>query len=312
MRITRQLEDLRLEQRPVILAVGSFDGVHRGHQAVFRQVGEKARVADSEAWAMTLDPHPLKVLKPEAAPPLLTSTEHKLRLIEPLGIDGCIVMPFTRDLAEEEPEAFLDHLCRNIPTLSELVVGANWTFGHRARGNVELLREQAPGRGFKPTVMDAIDWQGAPISSTRIRQVIAEGHLDQAEEMLGRPFSILGTVVPGKRIGTRLGFPTANLDPHNEVRPPSGVYATKVGCGSRMYSGAAFLAESEDAKSSPSGFIVEVHLLDFEGDLYDRDIEVFFVEKIRDVEHFDSRGSLAEQIAKDVEQVGRLLAEEDV
>jgi len=303
MRSTRQLEDLQLEQRPVILAVGSFDGVHKGHQAIFQQVVKKARALNGEAWVLTLDPHPLKILAPETAPPLITSTEHKIRLMEPFGIDGCIVMPFTREVSREEPETFLDQLFRGIPTLTELIVGGNWTFGHHGRGNVELLNKLASSKGFVSTVMDPVLWKGEPISSTRVRQCIADGYLDQAREMLGRPFSILGTVVHGKQIGTKLGFPTANLDPHNEVRPPSGVYAARVTVDQQEYSGAAFLAGAEDVKTSPSGFIVEVHLLDFEGDIYNKDIEIFFYERVRDVRHFDSFGLLRKQIALDVEQV---------
>ena len=136
MRITQQLDDLSLEGRPVTLAVGSFDGVHRGHQLVIGLAVEMARQADGEAWVLTFDPHPLKILKPEAAPPLITSTLHKVRLIEELGVDGCVVMPFTREVAAEEPDDFLKRLKQTVPGLSGLVVGENWTFGHRGRGDV--------------------------------------------------------------------------------------------------------------------------------------------------------------------------------
>jgi riboflavin kinase / FMN adenylyltransferase len=309
VRITRQLEDLKLEHGPLVLAVGSFDGVHKGHQAIIGRAVEKARAAAGEAWTLTLDPHPLKVLKPDAAPPLITSTQHKLRLIEELGVDGCVVMPFTLELAGMEPEAFLERLKAGAPTIRELVVGSNWTFGHRGRGNVELLERQAPALGLEATVIEPIAWKGSAVSSTRIRQAVAKGHLHEAEEMMGRPFSILGTVVSGRKIGTLMGFPTANLDPHNEVRPPSGVYAVRVAVGSRLYGGAAFLAKADEAKTSPSGFILEVHLLDFERDLYGEDIEVLFVKWIRDVQHFPSRARLRDQIARDVEQVRGILAE---
>ena len=148
MRITQQLDDLRLEGRPVVLAVGSFDGVHLGHQRVIGLAVEMARKAGGEAWVLTLDPHPLKVLKPEAAPPLITSTHHKVRLIEELGVDGCVVMPFTPEVAGEEPDRFLKRLKQTVPGLSGLVVGENWTFGHRGRGDVALLKKLAPGLGF--------------------------------------------------------------------------------------------------------------------------------------------------------------------
>ena len=309
MRITRQMDDLRPETRPVVLAIGSFDGLHLGHQLILRTAVEKARAGGGEAWALTFDPHPAKVLKPEHAPPLVTSTEHKLVLMEPFGLDGCIVLPFTRELAVEEPDVFLDRLTRNIPTLAGIVVGANWTFGHRARGNAEMLQSEAPKRGFEAVVVKPLTLGGEPISSTRLRRAISRGEFDEIAAMTGRPFSILGTVVRGKQIGTRMGFPTANLDPHNEVRPPSGVYAVRVLYGGRMLPGAAFISETGDAKSGPSGFIVEVHLLDFDDDLYGRDLEMFFVRWVREVRHFPSRLQLKEQIARDVEQVREMLAE---
>ena len=309
MRITQQLDDLRLEGRPVVLAVGSFDGVHLGHQRVIGLAVEMARKAGGEAWVLTLDPHPLKILKPESAPPLITSTLHKVRLIEELGVDGCVVMPFTREVAAEEPDVFLKRLKQTVPGLCGLVVGENWTFGHRGRGDVALLKKLAPGLGFDASVVDPVLWKNAAISSTRVRQAVAKGELAEARETLGRPFSILGTVVSGKRVGRQLGFPTANLDPHNEVRPPGGVYAVQVLVGSRRFNGAAFLAEIKEAPSTPSGFVTEVHILDFDEDIYGADIEVLFIEWIRAARHFDSRGALKKQIGLDVQKARDILEE---
>ena len=307
MRITQQLDDLCLEGCPVVLAVGSFDGVHRGHQRVIGLAVEMAQKAGGEAWVLTLDPHPLKILKPEAAPPLITSTLHKVRLIEELGADGCVVMPFTRELAAEEPDAFLKRLKQTVTGLFALVVGENWTFGHRGRGDVALLKKLAPGLGFAATVVEPILWKNAAISSTRVRQAVAKGHLAEARETLGRPFSILGTVVSGKRLGRLLGFPTANLDPHNEVRPPSGVYAVQVLVNGRVLNGAAFLAETREAPSTPSGFVTEVHIMDFDEDIYGMDIEVLFIEWLRAAQHFDSRGALKKQIGLDVQKARDIL-----
>ena len=309
MRITQQLDDLRLEGRPVVLAVGSFDGVHLGHQRVIGLAVELARKAGGEAWVLTLDPHPLKILKPEAAPPLITSTLHKVRLIETLGVDGCVVMPFTREVAAEEPDVFLKRLKQTVPGLTGLVVGENWTFGHRGRGDVALLKKLAPESGFGAYVVEPVMWKNAAISSTRVRQAVAKGQLAEARETLGRPFSILGTVVSGKRVGRQLGFPTANLDPHNEVRPPGGVYAVQVLVGSRRLNGAAFLAETREAPSTPSGFVTEVHIMDFDEDIYGTDIEVLFIEWIRASRHFDSRGALKKQIGLDVQKARDILEE---
>ena len=309
MRITQQLDDLRLEGRPVVLAVGSFDGVHLGHQRVIGLAVELARKAGGEAWVLTLDPHPLKILKPEAAPPLITSTLHKVRLIETLGVDGCVVMPFTREVAAEEPDVFLKRLKQTVPGLTGLVVGENWTFGHRGRGDVALLKKLAPESGFGAYVVEPVMWKNAAISSTRVRQAVAKGQLAEARETLGRPFSIFGTVVSGKRVGRQLGFPTANLDPHNEVRPPGGVYAVQVLVGSRRLNGAAFLAETREAPSTPSGFVTEVHIMDFDEDIYGTDIEVLFIEWIRASRHFDSRGALKKQIGLDVQKARDILEE---
>lgn len=311
MRITRQLEDLRLDTRSVVLAVGYFDGVHRGHQAVIGEAVGKAAAMRGEAWVLTLDPHPLKILKPQAAPPLITSTAHKIELIDPLGIDGCVVLPFTRELAAEEPEDFVARLHRAAPNLRELVVGQNWTFGHKGRGTADLLRKLGPDNELQVCVVEPVLWKKDAISSTRIRQAVARGDLENAEQMLGRPFSILGTVVRGRHIGTQLGYPTVNLDPHNEVRPPSGVYAVYAKVHGRRWPGSAFLADLTDAKGSPSGFIVEVHILDgFDMDVYGQDVEVSFIRHVRDVQHFPGREALKRQIALDVRAVETLLSPE--
>ena len=308
MRVTQQVDDLRLEGKPIVLAAGSFDGMHKGHQVVITEAVTKAEALGGEAWALTLDPHPLKVLKPAAAPPLITSTPHKLRLMENLGVSGCVVLPFTKDVANEPAEEFIARLKKSAPTLTEIVAGDNWTFGRKAEGNVKLLRKLASVHGFSVTVMDPLLWEGSPISSTRVREAVARGDLDDAAEMLGRPFSIFGTVIRGRQIGTQLGFPTANLDPHNEVRPPNGVYAVRVVVGSREFSGAAFLAGPSFAQASPSGFVVEVHLLDFDMDIYHREIEVFFLRWIRAPQRFDSRHKLKAQIAADVAQIRQIVS----
>ncbi len=309
MRMTSQLPDLGIEPKPIVLAVGYFDGVHKGHQAVVRRAVEEARKIGGEAWPLTFDPHPLKILEPEAAPPLITSTPHKLELIEPLGADGCVVMPFTGALAAQEPDVFVASLKKMVPSLAKIVVGKNWTFGHLGRGNAALLRKLAPASGISVAVVEPLLWKGEPISSTRIRQAVSKGDLDDAREMMGRPFSILGTVVPGRHIGTQLGFPTANLNPHNEVRPPPGVYAVRARVGTRLRDGAAFVAKTGEAATTPSGPVLEVHLMDFDAELYGRDIEVFFLRWMRDAIHFPTRGQLRVQIAADVERARKILGE---
>jgi riboflavin kinase / FMN adenylyltransferase len=306
MNVVRQWHDLGRVQEPVTLAIGSFDGVHRGHQQILQKTLRAARENGGQAWAMTFDPHPAKVLRPNLAPALLTSTPHKLRLMEELGLDGCAVLPFTTELAALESEPFVDQLCFSVPSLAEMVVGVNWTFGRRASGNAVVLQEIAARKGFAVCVVEPVYWKGMPISSTRIRQEVTRGRLAVAAELLGRPFSILGTVKKGRGLGRQFGFPTANLDPHNEVRPPPGVYAVQATIQGHRYNGAAFRPGSRSAHA-PEGDLIEVHFMDAQLDLYHQDIEVFFVSFLREDRRFDNVEQLRLQIAQDVEQIRGML-----
>ena len=227
MKLGSKLACLRGQRRPVLLAAGFFDGVHRGHQAIIRKIVSSARREHGAAWVMTFDKHPLKVLHPEAAPRLLTSLPHKLRLLKALGVHGCIVIPFTRALAGREPKAFVAMLALAAPTLRQIVIGRNWTFGRQGRGTPFMLKALAPTYGFKVTIIPPVRWRGTVVSSTRIRAAVLAGRLAEAAGMLGRPFSLLGTVVPGRGLGRKLGIPTANLNPHNEALPPDGVYVVQ-------------------------------------------------------------------------------------
>lgn len=299
MRTITRLEELAAVSRPIVFAAGAFDGVHRGHQSVLRQAQALAREAGGEAWVLTFDPHPLKLLRPDRAPALITSTPHRLQLLRGLGVDGVAMLPFTAAFAAQEPDAFIDHVRESVPALKAFVVGQNWTFGRQARGNTELLRELGRDRDFAVHVMEGLAWNGASISSTRIRNAIGTGALADAEAMLGRPFSIYGTVVHGTKVGRQLGYPTANVDPHNEVRPPAGIYACRTRVEDRSYPSAAFLTANPDPRKGPPD-VVEVHLLDVTLDLYDQEIDVKFVMKLRDEWRFDSLDALKAQIALDV------------
>lgn len=299
MNVAHRWEDLAGVAGPMTMALGFFDGVHRGHQAVLRAAIERAAEWPAQAWVLTFNPHPLKVLRPQEAPRLLTSNEHKLRLMREAGMQGCLVLPFTAELAGREPEEFLQDLCTAAPQLKEIIAGTNWTFGRRARGNADLLRTWSAPRGIAVTLVPPVEWQGQPVSSTRIRRAVQEGDLEAARAMLGRPFSILGTVVKGKQLGGQLGFPTANVDPHNEVRPPPGVYDVRAAAGADQWGGAAFLDEGPPSGSGA----FEVHLLDFSGDLYGRHLEVFFTRYLRGVERFATLEELQAQIARDVARV---------
>lgn len=306
MKVIRSMSELRACRRPICLAAGFFDGVHVGHQEVLGRARDAARAMGGEAWAMTFHTHPLKVLRPEVAPLLLTSTPHKTGLMQRLGLDGCLLISFTRRFAAMEPETFLRRLSVCAPTLRHIFVGEDWHFGHRGRGDVAMLRAWADARGIRLTCVPAVRRDGAVVSSTRIRQAVAEGRLALAQRLLGRPFSILGTVVRGNRIGRRLGYPTANLDPHNEVRPPVGIYAAQALIANRARPGIVNFGVHPTIAELPAP-LFELHVLDARLSLYGRHIEVFLIRRLRPELRFDSLGELVRQIEKDVRHARRVL-----
>jgi riboflavin kinase/FMN adenylyltransferase len=253
---------------------------------------------------MTFDTHPLKVLHPKAAPRLLTSTPHKLRLLKALGVQGCIVIPFTRSLARQEPKAFIARLALAAPTLRQIVIGRNWTFGRQGHGTPAMLETLAPDFGFKVTVIPPVRWRGTVVSSTRIRTAVLAGRLKEAAGMLGRPFSLLGTVVPGRGLGRKLGIPTANPNPHNEVTPPDGVYIVRARWDSVDYPGIVNLGVRPTLalpKERPTR-VLELHLFGLRRNLYGKAIEVTFLKKLRRERVFPSLEALQRQIRKDIER----------
>ena len=304
MKLGSKLACLRGQRRPVLLAAGFFDGVHRGHQAIIRKIVSAARRERGAAWVMTFDTHPRKVLFPMAAPRLLTSTPHKLRLLKALGVHGCIVIPFTRSLARLAPKAFIAMLALAAPTLRQIVIGRNWTFGWQGRGNPAMLKALAPCFGFKITVIPPVRWHGTVVSSTRIRTAVLAGRLAEAAGMLGHPFSLLGTVMHGRGLGRKLGIPTANLNPHNEVAPPDGVYIVRARWNSVAYPGIVNLGVRPTLalpKERPA-CVLELHIFGLHRNLYGKAIEVTFLKKLRRERVFPSLEALQRQIRKDIER----------
>lgn len=295
-------------QSPLCLVIGAFDGIHIGHQKLIRDTIDRAHDVQGEAWLLTFDPHPSRVLRPDTAPPLLTSTTHKQRLLEPIGLDGAIIHPFTETLSRLSPEHFIEALCSALPGLRTLVVGTNWRFGHRAQGDVERLKQLAAVHGFAVHVPDPVCWMDAPVSSTRIRQALEAGRLADVEHMLARPFSLLGTVTTGKQYGRELGFPTANIHLQDEARPPTGVYAVYGMFDGERHNGAAYLGIRPTAEGVDTQYLLEVHLFDIEVDLYHKEIEIFFVQFIRGDQRFDRHEALKAQITRDVKQARTLFA----
>lgn len=305
------------EARPLALAAGFFDGLHLGHRQVVTETLSAARRAGQAAWVLTFDTHPAKVLNPNLAPPLLMSIRHKLLALDRLGLDGSLVLPFSRDLADRDPREFVEQLKAGAPTLTRMFVGQNWRFGRKASGDPALLTALGAELGFLVSIVNPVLRDGAPVSSTRVREAVLRGDLNEAEALLGRPFSVLGSVIHGESRGRKLGCPTANLAAENEVLPPYGVYAARAvlfdGQGPRpgpqaLHDAVCSLGlKPTFGQSGGQSPALELHLLDFSGDLYGRDIEVFFVRRIRAEERFDAEDALCRQIVRDISETRSIL-----
>jgi riboflavin kinase / FMN adenylyltransferase len=302
MEILQSIWDLSRLPGPLFLAIGVFDGVHLGHQAVVSTSAEHAQAASGTPVVVTFDPHPEKVLRPGAAPHLLTATGHKIALIRALGVGHLLIITFDKQFAATEPEDFLQQLMRHSKPLREICVGHEWSFGKNRRGNLELLSQFGARFDFGVVGIPPVTVKGELVSSTRIRQAVEEGDLRKAAAMLGRQYTILGTVVRGDDLGKKIGFPTANLSAHNEQFPPNGVYFAEAKLDEAVYPGVVNLGYRPTVSSSATERILEIHLLDFARDIYGKDLEVRFVRYLRPEKKFESVEALTRQIEADVKQ----------
>ena len=295
---------------PLVLAAGFFDGVHLGHRRVLEGTVVRARELGGTAWALTFDQHPLSVLAPKRRPPLLTPLPSRLEHLSETGIDGCLLLPFTKELAALAPEAFVDLLCGGRRAVAEIRCGENWNFGARGAGTPALLARLGARHGFGVVVVPAESFKGRPISSTRIRQAIQSGAIDDATRMLGRPYTIRETVVRGRGLGRTIGMATANLNPSAEVLPNIGVYVVRTWIGDRPVDGVAGLGwRPTFADARPEAPVLEIHLLDFEGDLYGATLDVAFLARLRDEIRFPDAAALMSQVRDDIARARLLLAE---
>ena len=305
MQVIRSFDELARVAHGVYMAIGVFDGVHVGHQRVIGQAREDARAAGGTSVALTFDPHPMRVLQPEKAPLLLTSTEHKLRLIEQLGADACLLMRFDKPFSETPAGRFIEMVADKRNQLREICVGTRFRFGHNRAGDVRLIEKLAATYGFIVKEIKSVHTStGEMISSTAVRQHVLHGQIDRAAVMLGRPFSILGTVEKGDRVGHELGYPTANLNPHNEIMPPDGVYAGRVLIAREQFGGVANIGVRPTFANRDRKRVLEIHIFNFDRKIYGQDLEVLFLQKLRDERKFDSVDALRAQIAAD-EQTAR-------
>lgn len=302
MNVFGDMDDLASVPAPLVVAAGVFDGMHRGHRAVLQSALDAARSSGGAAVALTFDPHPSKILRPQQAARLLTSTRHKLRLMEEAGIPAVLVIPFDKDFAAVEAEDFLRQLSSAAKHLARICVGQGWRFGHARRGGADLLRHLGPELGFETTEVDPVEIDGSIVSSTLIRGAVESGDLKAARRLLGRDYSVLGTVTRGEGVGRKLGFPTANLAAHNEQFPPDGVYAVRVRLGEQFLPGVANIGSRPTVNTSGDR-ILEVHLPGFSGDLYGQDIEAEFLRFLRPEKKFPDLEALRGQIARDLKSV---------
>ncbi len=286
-------------QRPLVLAIGAFDGVHLGHEHVILTAKSLAETHGAETGVMRFYPHPSRVLDPENAPPLLCSEDQMPGLLAKLKVAHQLRLPFTEALAQCEPETFLEDLFHGLPNLKGIVVGPNWHFGYKGRGDVEMLRTTAAEKDIEVVIAEGTEWEGCLISSTRIREALIRGDLASATHMLDRHYTLHGKVGPGKQFGRELGFPTANFEPHKVLLPPPGVYAMRVIVEGSRYAGAGYLTHEPE--------LVEVHLLDFDGDLYGKEMEVELISYQRPATPISDPKVLRDRIAADVEQIRELL-----
>ena len=299
MKVLHSIADLVSLPGPVFLAVGVFDGVHLGHQAVIRRALEDAKAAGGTAVVVTFDPHPVRVLRPDQAPRLLTATSHKIQLLKTLGVEALLAIPFDREFAATPPDQFIRALAAAARPLREICVGYEWCFGKGRAGNLALLRMLGDELGFEEVGVPAVQVDGQIVSSTLIRSAVEAGDLAAAGRFLGRDYTILGTVVAGDQLGRKLGFPTANLSAHSEQFPPDGVYAVEAIWHKTRLHGVANIGVRPTVHAANGKRLLEVHLFDFDREFYGDDIEVTFRRFLRGEKKFAGLDELRAQIAID-------------
>ena len=307
MRVFHGMNGVEGGVRGFALALGNFDGVHLGHQELFRQAKQFGGAA-----ALTFEPHPGRVLQPELAPKLITLLPRKLELLEGCGLDAVIIQPFTAEYARTDATEFEQSLLGELGA-KHLVVGGDFTYGAGRRGTVERLARAAAARGASLQVVLPVTVDGVVVSSSKIREYILEGRVKAAQRLLGRHFDLDGSVVPGQGRGRSIGFPTANVDTANELRPAPGVYAVRARfTGSPPTPVSSWMGGAANIGVKPTfggtQVTIEVHLFDFSGDLYGKALRVQFIDRLRSEQRFASAAELALQIGRDLQTAREIIA----
>jgi riboflavin kinase/FMN adenylyltransferase len=295
--------------RGTVATVGTFDGVHRGHWTVLREIRQRADATGRRSVLVTFDPHPLRIVRPEHAPLMLTTPLEKKEILAEAGLDYAVFLSFTEALSRYEPRRFVEEILVERLRVEELVIGYDHGFGRDREGDPTTLRDIGDELGFTVDVVPPVAVGAEAVSSSRIRRMLLEGRVSEVIEPLGRPYSIRGIVVRGEGRGKGLGFPTANLavGERDKLIPPEGIYAVRAVLRRGTFMGALHMGPRPTFKGSPPS--VELHLLDFDRDIYGEDVRVDFIERLRGIEPFTGVDALVDQIRKDVDRAREIVSE---
>src|ERR1700719_518806 len=305
MQIFHKLEDVPANFGPALVSVGNFDGVHRAHAHVLREIVSRARASGAKAIAVTFEPHPTRILRPEAGLKLLTPTPEKLRLLESTGVDAVLVLPFGRDLSLMTPRQFAERILKKRLHASEVHEGFNFRFGHKASGDMNLMAELGREMGFDVKVYPEMTLRGETVSSSQIRRLLTEGRVSRARHLLARPFCILGTPGRGRGYGSKYTVPTINLARYEELVPKDGVYITWTRVGTERFDSVTNVGNRPTFGAEL--FAIETHLLNFHPiELTpETEVEICFLQRLRDEIKCPTVDALREQIARDVKKARR-------
>src|SRR5580765_6278753 len=305
MHIFHKLADVPADFGPTLVSIGNFDGVHRAHSHVLTQIVSRARQQGAKAMAVTFEPHPVRILRPDSGLKLITPTPEKLRLLQASGLDAVLLLPFGRDLSLLTPRQFAEEILQRRLHAREVHEGFNFHFGHKAAGNVDLLAELGRELGFEVKVYPEMKLRGEPVSSSQVRKLLSEGGVSRARHLLGHPFSMLSTPGRGRGYGSKYTVPTINLNRYEELVPQDGVYITHSRVGKECFESVTNVGNRPTFGTD--SFAIETHLLNFHPiELQPgTEVEVFFLERLRDEIKFPSVEALREQIAKDVHKARR-------
>ncbi len=307
MLVFRSIEQVQHKLKNPAITIGNFDGVHRGHKALFKRVKHWAEELNGQSAVMTFDPHPAEVLFPGKPLSFITSHQKKLDLIESCGIDAAIVIPFSHEFSRISATDFVEDVLVAKIGVKAVVVGYDYRFGHSREGDIEFLRRMGEKHGFQVDIVSGIKMDDTVVSSTAIRQMIIQGKMREANRLLGRCFEVSGTVIAGRKRGVTLGFPTANILMPSLTSPRTGVYAVKAEVNGKTYGGAANLGYNPTF--GDTDLSLEVHLFDFSGDIYGMPITIRFIDRLRDEKRFSGPDELVRQIRDDVNSAKKILAE---